>query len=209
MTYPSCTLVSVLLSGIMLFALSGVASAQIIYGDQETQVHGLPSVTAKSQAPTNVLSAALAIAFNNQDICCGKDSALEDSFEAADPASLTDIASKLNGKHMLSDGRAFFINAGYRPASAIVASDLIAAVSNQHPVLFLWNDQLYVLYGVTYAWYEITSGPEGGVTQANSIRKLLLVDPRFSDSRRSVVFDRATDDWNKVQGVLFLRATPE
>jgi hypothetical protein len=41
---------------------------------------------------------------------------------------------------------------------------------------------------------------------ANEISKFLLLDTRFSDERRKVFFNRQTDDWGKVQGLLMLKA---
>jgi hypothetical protein len=38
------------------------------------------------------------------------------------------------------------------------------------------------------------------------IRKLLLWDTRYTDSRREVVFTRGVDDANKVAGLLFVQA---
>jgi hypothetical protein len=43
----------------------------------------------------------------------------------------------------------------------------------------------------------------------DSIFKIFLLDPRFSDQRREVSFDRQTDDWGKVQGLLTLKAVPQ
>ena len=45
----------------------------------------------------------------------------------------------------------------------------------------------------------------------DSIFKIFLVDPRYSDQRREVTFDRQTDDWGKVQStvMLKLRAAPD
>jgi len=37
------------------------------------------------------------------------------------------------------------------------------------------------------------------------IRKFLLWDTRYSDSRREVIFDRETEELNKVGGLLFLQ----
>jgi hypothetical protein len=43
----------------------------------------------------------------------------------------------------------------------------------------------------------------------NAIHKILLLDPRFSDDRRAISFDRLTDDWGKVQGMLLLKVEPQ
>ena len=58
-----------------------------------------------------------------------------------------------------------------------------------------------MLYG---AIYDQAVYSDGSITYV--IRKLLLLDTRFSDSRREVTFNRDTDDLSKVQGVLFVQA---
>lgn len=190
-----------------LLFIPGQAQAQILNQDQEIQVNGLPTLTAHSRASADILLTSLEIVFNDKDVCCGKDSALEDTVQAADPKSLKDVATRLNGRHMLSDGRAILVDAAYRSGDRVNGGDLISTVNNQHAALLVWNGHLYVLYGVVYVWFASSSGPEGGMSEGTTIHKLLLWDPRFSDARRSVAFDRTTDDWSKVQGVLFLKAT--
>jgi hypothetical protein len=68
-----------------------------------------------------------------------------------------------------------------------------------------WNSHLYVVYGVTYV--ETVDSQSGAIVDA--IHTILLLDTRFSDERRHVSFDRATDDWGKVQGLLMLKAAPQ
>jgi hypothetical protein len=60
---------------------------------------------------------------------------------------------------------------------------------------------LYVVYGVVYG---TSYTAQGG--RMDSIFKIFLVDPRYSDQRREVTFDRQTDDWGKVQGLLKLKS---
>ena len=68
------------------------------------------------------------------------------------------------------------------------------------PCCCQWNSHLYVCYGVTYVKdYNAKTGAE-----LDTINKFLLLDTRYSDSRREVVFDRETDDWSKVQGMLWV-----
>ena len=80
---------------------------------------------------------------------------------------------------------------------------LTATLTRQHALLMMWNSHLYVLRGVVYRW--IDSGPDGGMYTV--IRKFLLLDARYSDSRRQAVFDRASDDFGKIQGFLFVDST--
>ena len=79
-------------------------------------------------------------------------------------------------------------------------SRVIGAISDQHPLLMQWNSRFYVVYGVDYVRTEDYSG---GAT-AMIIRKLLLWDPRYSDERRNVLFNRETEGPGNVQGLLFL-----
>jgi len=93
------------------------------------------------------------------------------------------------------------VTAEYMPAATINASDLIGRITQNHALLMQWNSHLYVVYGVIY---QQTVDQDGSVL--NAIHKLLLLDPRFSDARREVSFDRSTDDWGKVESLLALNA---
>ena len=192
------------LLGSILSCLLVVAHAQILNQDLEIQVHGLPSLMARSHGRLEVLLTSLDTAFNDKAICCGPNSALEDSAAAADPQSLQDVALKLNGRHRLSDGRPLLVKAEYRARDAVNAGELIATVTNQHAALLQWNSHVYVIHGVVYRWYA-SGTAETGTSEGTLIRKLLLWDTRYSDARRNVTFDRDTDDWNNVQGVLLLQ----
>jgi hypothetical protein len=77
------------------------------------------------------------------------------------------------------------------------AEDIIGPLMAQHPLLMDWNRPLYVLYGVVFDEYRY----QGGTVHA--IHTLLLVDTRLSDRQRYVSFNRQTDDWGKVTGLLF------
>lgn len=179
-----------------------IVHAQVLYQDQEVQVRDLPSLMARSHDPSDVLFTSLDTVIHDREVCCGHDSALEDSAQQADPKSLKDIAAKIDGRHLLSDGRPIQIHAEYLAPDSVTASKVIGMIMNQHAPLMIWNGHLYVVYGVTYVWTGdlITGGPPNTAY----IHKFLLWDTRFSDSHRAVVFDRQTEDPSKVQGLLFL-----
>jgi hypothetical protein len=183
-------------------ALSCLASGQVAYPEQEIRIHDLPSLTARSTHRLDTLVALLEIIFNNREICCGKDSALEDSVQSSDPRSLKEIASKLQGRHLLSDGRPITVTAEYLAPDQVSAGHLIAMLRDQHPALMMWNSQLYVVYGATYVETDDYSTNQ----IAYAVHKFLLQDVRFSDARRRVSFDRLTEDPSKVQGLLFLQS---
>jgi len=184
-------------------ALSCFASGQVAYPEQEVRIHDLPSLTARSTHRLDALVTSLEIIFNNKEICCGKNSALEDSVQSSDPKSLKDIASKLQGRHLLSDGRPITVTAEYLAPDQINAGHLITMMQDQHPALMMWNSHLYVVRGVTYV--ETLDNSEPSIAYA--VHKFLLQDVRFSDARRTVSFDRLTEDLSKVQGLLFLQST--
>jgi hypothetical protein len=188
--------------------LSCFAHGQALYQDQEIQVHDLPSLMASSPHSSDVLLTSLDTIFHDHETCCGKDSALEDSAQSADPKSLKDIAGKLDGRHLLGDGRPIKVTATYVAPEAVNSGMLIAWFQNQHAALMMWNSHLYVVHGIVYIW-TANYTPEGSGPAGTVIKKFLLWDTRFSDSRRNVVFDRETDDLAKVQGFLFVEAKPQ
>lgn len=190
----------VILQNILILCIAFVscASAQTYYTPEEVRVSGLPTLMARNHDPSNVLLTSLDMIIHDRNICCGKDSALEDSAERSDPASLKDVAARLQGRHLLSDGRPIMVSADYVEPAAINSGMLIGTLQAKQALLIQWNGHLYVCYGVTYRKdYDSNTN-----TELDTILKLLLIDTRYSDSRREVVFDRATDDWSKVGGML-------
>jgi len=191
------------------FALCCLGYGQILNQDQEIQVHDLPSLMARSHERSDVLLTSLDTVFHDREICCGKDSTLEDSAGAADPGSLKDVASKLQGRHLLSDGRPMTVTATYLTPDAVNSGLLITWFQNQHAALMQWNSHVYVVHGIVYMWIASGDPTSGSMTQTTVIHKFLLWDTRYSDSRREVVFNRDSDDLNKVQGFLFVEAKPQ
>jgi|SRR5208282_2586227 len=184
-------------SAVSCLVLAGCAFAQVAYPNLEVHVSGLPTLKARTKDPLDVLKTSLDTILNNREVCCGKDSALADSLEKSDPASLKDIAAKLQGRQLLGDGRPIMVTASYIAPDEIGADALINTLQGKQPLMMEWNSHIYVLYGVTYRKdYDVN----GGVI--DTILTLLLLDTRSGDSHREVVFNRATDDWSKVQGML-------
>ena len=183
-------------------ALSYFPSAQVAYPEQEIRVRDLPSLTARSTHAPDALATSLEMIFNKKEVCCGKDSALEDSVQSSDPKSLKDIANKLQGRHLLSDGRPITVTTEYLTPDQVSAGHLIAMLRDQRPALMMWNSHLYVLYGASYV--ETDDYSTNQISYA--VHKFLLQDVRFSDGRRQVSFDRLTEDPTKVQGLLFLQS---
>jgi len=190
---------------ISCLALCCFVAGQDVYPEQQVGVHDLPLVTARTTHAPDVLAASLEIVCHDKEVCCGKNSALVDAIEAADPKSLKDIAARLQGRHLLSDGRPIMITVEYVAPDQVSALNLVYRLVEQHAPLMMWNSHLYVLEGLTYV--ESADRSVGDV--AYYTHKFLLQDVRFSDSRREVTFDRLTEDASKVQGLLFVESKPQ
>jgi hypothetical protein len=185
-----------------LVAVGGFAYGQAYYPNKEVRISDLPSLTARSRSAADVLATSVEIIFHDKKVCCGKNSALEDAIQSADPRSLKDVSDKLRGRHLLSDGLPIQVTAQYLPAASVDAASLINTLTAKNALLMEWKSRMYVVYGVTYVQ---TFDPNTG-SRTDAIHKLLLWDVRFSDEHREVVFDRLTDDWGKVEGLLVLSA---
>jgi len=196
-----CAFLFVLLTGFLDASLP--VSAQILNQDQEIQVHDLPMLMAHSHDPGDVLLTSLDTIFHDKEICCGRDSALVDSVQTADPTSLKSIAAKLDGRHLLSDGRPIKVTAEYLTPDAVNAGLVLGRIMKQHAALMMWKDHLYVVYGAVFVWNEDSQG-----TKTLYLHKLLLWDTRYFDSRRAVIFDREKEDPGSVQGLLFAQVEP-
>ena len=176
---------------------------QVVNQDQEIRVRDLPALMARSHDPADVLLTSLDTVIHDRDVCCGKDSALEDGAERADPKSMSDIAARLQGRHLLSDGRPIMVTAEYVEPSQVNSGHLISMITNQHAPLMLWNSHLYVVSGIVYFWTSNNPGDP----PTTVIRKFLLLDTRYSDSRREGTFSREVENPGKIDGFLFLTWT--
>lgn len=177
--------------------------AQTTDFDREVRILDLPSLTAPSTQASDVLATSLQIVFNNPEICCGTNSTLEQNVQASDPRSLKDIADKLQGRHFLSDGRAITVATEYLAPTQVTADHLIYMLRGKRLPLMMWNSHLYVVEGVTYV-----AAPFHG-RMSYFVHKFLLLDTRFSDSRREVIFNRVTEEGAQVEGLLFLEAAQQ
>lgn len=205
MTSRPFPLLLCLLGAAACFVFRCSANGQQPYIDLEDRVGGLSSLVANSHDPADVLLTSLDTIVHDPSICCGRGSALEDSAAEADPWSLKDVASRLQGRHLLGDGRPISITAEFWPTEAVDAVRLVNALKNKHALLMAWNSHLYVVYGVVYRWVDYSRHNKPYCV----LRRLLLLDTRFSDWRRAVEYNRETDDPAKVQGFLTVTTAPQ
>lgn len=175
----------------------------VFHPNQEVRVVSLPSVVADSPSESAAFAASIATELMERDVCCGRNSALEDQVTGAKGLSLKELGEKLRGKHYLDDGLPIFITDQYWSGASVNPEGIIGTLKVQRPLLMDWNGHLYVLYGAVFDENLCTD------EALHSIHTLLLIDTRFSDHRRYVTFDRQTDDWGKVSGLLALAVTRE
>jgi hypothetical protein len=168
-----------------------------IHPNQEIRVSDLPRLKARTRDRSDVLLTSLDIIFHNHEICCGRDSALEDSAQQADPRSMKDIVAKLQGRHLLGDGRPITVNVTDMMPYSPNPTAIVDALAKKQALLLMWNSRLYVMAGVLYDESYYQDG-----TTTDTINKFYLLDTRYSDGRREVTFTRLKDDWNDVQGLL-------
>jgi hypothetical protein len=205
LSVPGSALIITVNVAILSLALSGFAQGQHTYIPDGIRVSDLPKLMARTSEPSDVLKTSLDTILHDREVCCGKDSALEDSVQRADPSSLPDIAAKVQGRHLLSDGRPIMVTAQYIAPEAIYGYGLIETLQQKHAMLMMWKSHLYVLYGLSY----VEDYDPKRATGLDNVTKLLLIDTRYSDARRNVEFDRQTEDWSKVQGVIWLGIAPQ
>lgn len=203
------TRLHVLFASVFLFFVACFAHGQenggVFLSNQKVRVSNLPSLTAASKARPAVLATGLEIVLHDKAVCCGKDSALADAvlYESlSDPLSLKELGAKLQGRHLTSDNQPIVVSAQYVPESSISADSIVRTLLEQHALLIEWKSHVYVLYGALFNEIRDYSG-----AREFTVVKLFLIDPRFSDDRREVVFNRETDDLGKVQAMLLVTFT--
>ncbi len=185
----------------------------VVHPNQEVRIAALPSTVAASTSKSDVLVASVATAVMERDVCCGRNSALEDQIIAASAStgkiSLRELGEKLRGKHYLDNGASIFVADQYWPAApieqnAVKPGDIISLPDGPAPIADELGRPACTFCMESYS----TSAPTATLaTIFRSIRTLLLIDTRFSGRRRYVSFNRQTDDWGKVTGVLALAIT--
>lgn len=174
----------------------------VIVPNQEVRLASLPSITAASKSKSDVMAASVATAVIDPDVCCGRNSALVDPVDSTNGRSLMLLGNKIQGKHYLDNGLSIVVTPQYWPVASVRPDNIIGSLMAQHPLLMVWSGHLYIVHGAVFDEWRYYSG-----ARAYVIKKLLLVDTRFSDGRRYVSFNRQTDDWGKVTELLALTIT--
>jgi hypothetical protein len=157
----------------------------------------------------NVLAASVADVVANPEVCCGRSSSRVDVVAAADLRNLVGIASKLQGRHVLGDGRPYVLSATFFSARPTLgqmpaANVILTFLQGDHAMLMLWNSHLYVVYGADYT-ETVYNGVDSGNSVVDTVDTLQLFDPATG---AHTTFQRAKDNWDQVQGLGTLTVGP-
>jgi hypothetical protein len=200
--FPISTLLLIVAScSATAYGQADQAYGYVFHPNQEVRVESLPSIVAASKNESDVMAASIATAVMEQDVCCGRNSALEDQVPSS-VKSLKELGEKLRGKRYLNSGETISVADQYWSGTSVNPQSIVGSLIAQRPLLMDWDGHLYVVYGAVFDEYKYDNGNIEWV-----IKKLSLVDTRFSDHRRYIIFDRQTDDWGKVTGLLALTIT--
>lgn len=82
---------------VTLYSTQAKGQGYAVLPHQEVRVALLPSIVSDSKADADVLTASVATAVMDPEICCGRKSALEDQVGAIAQFSLKDLGAKLRG----------------------------------------------------------------------------------------------------------------
>lgn len=160
--------------------------------------------TVPSKDASAPLQAALATIFQNPELCCGPNSSLENAAATSATVSTGELAAKLEGRHVLSDGRTFVVKADLIQPATMNVTQVVAPLKENRTVLMQWNSRWYLLIGADFEEWVYDSG-----RRDYSIHKLRLLDFSNPSAPKEAVFDRQKDDWAKVQGLMLLSAAPQ
>jgi hypothetical protein len=169
--------------------------------NQDVRINDLRPLVSPSIDNAAVLQTALETVLNDGAKCCGKGSRFE-NVVLAEPRSLKDLNTALQDGHFWSDHTPK-VHVNYLGQCPIEPGVIIAALLEHHASILEWKSHFYVVYGVIFDEAVHYSG-----RRQFEVHKFLLLDPRFSDSRKEVVFNRDADDWGEIQGVLTLTVDP-
>jgi hypothetical protein len=112
----------------------------------------------------------------------------------------------LDGTYYLDDGHKVRVETRNVTGAPTVIDDILMSMKTQHPLILFWKGHAYLLKGVVYSEFLISSNG----ARVFEINELKLLDPTATKAEeREVSFLRDRDDANEIDGVMDVRVTPE
>ena len=177
-----------------------VPDPEVVHPNIRVSVPNLSPENAADESSGAVAQAAMATVLSASNMTCDSASQLNAVLEANGGTTLRTLAEKLRGASCMTNGTIVHLSAEFTPNASIQPDSILAPILHGRPLLLRWNGELYVLRGVIYDEHLHNSG-----NRENVIRELLLIDPRYSDRRRFVSFDRQKNDFSEVEGIAEIR----
>jgi hypothetical protein len=182
---------------------SSIPDPEVVHPNIRVTVPNLLAAKSRDETSGAVAKAAMVTVLSASSVNCDRASQINAVLEANGGAPLQTLAEKLAGTSCMTNGTTTHLSAQFTPSGSIQADGIIAPLLRGKPLLIRWNGMLFVLHGVVYDEHLHNSGK-----RENVIRQLLLIDPRHSDERRYISFDRQRDDLSQVEGIAEIRFVP-
>ena len=112
----------------------------------------------------------------------------------------------LDGTYYLDDGHKVRVETRNVTGAPTVIDDILMSMKTQHPLVLFWKGHAYLLKGVVYSEFLISSNG----AKVFEINELKLLDPIATKAEeREISFLRDRDDPNEIDGVMDVRVTSE
>lgn len=112
----------------------------------------------------------------------------------------------LDGSYYLEDGHKVKIETRNVTGVPTVIDDILMSMKKQHPLILFWKGHAYLLKGVVYSEFLISSNG----AKVFEINELKLLDPTATRAEeREVSFVRDRDDASEIDGVMDVRVTSD
>ena len=112
----------------------------------------------------------------------------------------------LDGSYYLDDGHKVKLETRNVTGVPTVIDDILMSMKKQHPLILFWKGHAYLLKGVVYSEFLISSNG----AKVFEINELKLLDPTATKAEeRQVSFVRDRDDANEIDGVMDVRVTSD
>lgn len=177
------------------------------FDGQVSEIKDLHIVTAKQNCESWGWAAAIETMLAYRDVPLKQAYWADKASSGLCPPDLPDyeqLAQLIDDDYFLDDQRKLHLESRFYKGVSATPDFLILSMRQQHPLLLVWKDHPYVLYGVTYDEYIAVNGSRMFI-----IQKLSLADPLAAKrEKRFVTFDRSVDDTDDIGGIMDILVEP-
>lgn len=114
------------------------------------------------------------------------------------------LASGINRDWVLDDGRKITLRARYLTGADVSADAVILQLNAKRPMIFVWKDRPYLIYGAAYDKVVNVSTDVSTGNIQYVIRKLDLIDATKKAEQGLLSFDRSKENSAEINGIMTL-----